>query len=96
LESRETLIARLRTAAANGASVRSLVDILVNELGAEVRPTFAVMYFFMEAFGLSVVEVQELPFAKCLGGGGHDDDALEAALRPAIQRSRYYGTGLRH
>ena len=88
MDSHEEIVARLRAAARNGASVRHLVDILLNELGTEPRPTFAVMYYFKTAFSLSVREVQELPFSKCLGGGGHEDDALEAALGPAIARYR--------
>ncbi len=83
---RSTIIEDLRNAAANGAGVCSLVAVVKEAMGAETT-SFAVMSLLVEAFGVSLADIRELPGALCLGGKVYSDEEIEKSVYPAIQKT---------
>lgn len=83
---RSTIIENLRSAAASGAGVCSLVALIREAMGPGTT-SFAVMSLLVDAFGVSLADIRELPGARCLGGQVYSDEEIEKLVYPAIQRT---------
>lgn len=83
---RSTIIGNLRDAASDGAGVCSLIAIIKESMGPETAP-FAVMSLLVEAFGIALADIRELPGARCLGGQVYSNEEIEKLVYPAIQKA---------
>lgn len=81
----EELLECLRTGAKTGKSVGELARLVLNHLPQDNKNTVSVVLNFMNAFGLSLLHVKELPFAPCMGGGAYTDEEIDQLIRPHIQ-----------
>lgn len=86
MTTRSKIIETLRNNASNGAGVCSLVGVIKKAIGVETT-SFTVMSLLIEAFGVSLAEIRELPGARCLGGQVYSDEEIEELIYPAIQRT---------
>lgn len=86
MTTRSKIIENLREAALGGAGVCALVAVIKEAMGAEAS-AFAVMSLLVDAFGVSLAEIRELPGAWCLGGRVYSDEEVERLIYPAIQRT---------
>jgi hypothetical protein len=83
---RSEIIDNLRSGAAGGAGICSLVAVIKEAMGTEAT-AFAVMSLLIDAFDVSLADIRELPGARCLGGQVYSDEDIERLVYPAIQRA---------
>lgn len=83
-ETRPEVLSALRELAAHGASVRPLTDEIRNSLNYHGDSALPFLWYFTQAFALSLPEV--LPLREWLEGG--NDDEIDALLLPRIVRGK--------
>jgi hypothetical protein len=83
-EIKADLIDNLRAMALRGATVRELVDEIVERLDIDYDPLLPVLRYFTRAFCLPLLTV--LPIREWLGTD--DDEEIDRLILPAIERAR--------
>lgn len=81
---REDIIRALRKKAAQGGTVRELVQEICSRLGILSEPIIPILWYFTEAFGLSLSEV--LPIREWIGT--EQDRTIDALILPVIAKHR--------
>ncbi len=78
------VIQEMRNLADQGATVRELVAVVHKKTGLKEDAVIPVMWYFMNAFSLTLPEV--LPLREWLGS--NDDKEIDSIIMPAIEKAR--------
>lgn len=82
---RSILIEDLREAARKERSLCFLLERIQSSIGYSEFNSFSAMSYLMDAFGLSLSQVRELPGAVRLGGNVYSDEEIEEMIYPYIK-----------
>jgi hypothetical protein len=78
------VIQELRNLADRGVTVRQLVAVIQTRIGLKEDALLPVLWYFMNAFSLTLAEV--LPLREWLGSS--EDKEIDSIILPAIEKAR--------
>lgn len=81
----QKIVGDLRSGAKVDKDVCELVMIVRDGVEKDDFSSFIVMSYFIQAFGVSLAQIKELPGAVCLGGGVYSDVEIEEVIKPEIK-----------